>query len=87
MMSFGEKGGLPTAQPSLTLLLENPKLFCVKCGTSEVFSPVWYYDLTNELRHWLSSLSFPWRRWFAKPLSDEPHWAPATECIPLTHLI
>ena len=49
MMSFAEKGGPSLAQPSLTLLVENPKLFCVKCGTSEVFRPVWYYDLTNEL--------------------------------------
>lgn len=49
MMSFAEKGGPPQAQPSLTLLVENPKLFCAKCGTSEVFRPVWYYDLTNEL--------------------------------------
>lgn len=49
MMSFVERGGPPQAQPSLTLLVQNPKLFCVKCGTSEVFRPVWCYDLTNEL--------------------------------------
>jgi hypothetical protein len=48
MMSFAEKGA-PKAEAVLTLLVENPKLFCAKCGTSEVFRPVWYYDLTNEL--------------------------------------
>ena len=46
---LAERGGPPNGTPVLTLLIENPKLFCSKCGTSEVFRPVWYHDLTNEL--------------------------------------
>jgi hypothetical protein len=48
MMSFAEKGKA-SATATLTLLVENPHLFCAKCGTSEAYRPVWYYDLTNEL--------------------------------------
>lgn len=46
---LAERGGPPNGTPVLTLLIENPKLFCSKCGTSEVYRPVWYHDLTNEL--------------------------------------
>jgi hypothetical protein len=46
---LAERGGLPNGTPVLTLIIENAKLFCSKCGTSEVFRPVWFHDLTNEL--------------------------------------
>jgi hypothetical protein len=48
-MSLAERSGPPQGAPQLTLLLQNPKLFCAKCDASEVFRPVWYHDLTNEL--------------------------------------
>jgi hypothetical protein len=47
---LAERGSSPKGTPVLTLLIENPKLFCSKCGSSEVFRPVWFHDLTNELR-------------------------------------
>src|SRR5258708_345545 len=34
-MSLLERGGPAQGSPVLTLILENPKLFCSKCGTSE----------------------------------------------------
>lgn len=42
--------GVPQASPALTLIIENPKLFCIGCGEREVFRPVWYQDVINELR-------------------------------------
>jgi len=47
---LAERGGNPSGTPVLSLIIENPKLFCSKCGSSEVFRPVWFHDLTNELR-------------------------------------
>jgi hypothetical protein len=47
---LAERGGNPNGTPVLSLIIENPKLFCSKCGSSEVFRPVWFHDLTNELR-------------------------------------
>jgi hypothetical protein len=48
-LNIAERGGPTNGSPVLMLLLENPKLFCPKCESSEVFMPVWYHDLTNEL--------------------------------------
>jgi hypothetical protein len=48
-LSLVEPGGSGEGYPVLTLVVENVKLFCSKCGSSEVFMPVWYQDLTNEL--------------------------------------
>jgi len=42
--------GVPVEVPVLTLIVENPKLFCSPCGEREVFRPVWYRDVLNELR-------------------------------------
>jgi hypothetical protein len=48
-LEFLERGA-PQASPALTLIIENPKLFCIMCGEREVFRPVWYQDVVNELR-------------------------------------
>lgn len=39
----------------LTLLLQNVKLYCSRCGERETFSPVWYTDATRGLRERNSS--------------------------------
>jgi hypothetical protein len=48
-MSLVEVGGSGEEYWVLTLVVENVKLFCSECGSREVFMPVWYQDLTNEL--------------------------------------
>jgi hypothetical protein len=48
-VEFAQRG-VSQATPSLTLIIENPKLFCTTCGEREVFRPVWYQDVVNELR-------------------------------------
>ena len=40
-------GGLPTV--SLCLIIKNVRLFCVQCDERNVFSPVWFRDVSNEL--------------------------------------
>ncbi len=45
-----ERGGANEGFPVLTLIIDNPKLFCAPCGEREVFRPVWYQDIMNELR-------------------------------------
>jgi hypothetical protein len=42
--------GISAAIPVMTLIIENPKLFCITCGEPEVFRPVWYQDVVNEMR-------------------------------------
>jgi hypothetical protein len=49
-VEFVRPGLAAQASPSLTLIVENPKLFCTICGEREVFRPVWYQDVVNELR-------------------------------------
>jgi hypothetical protein len=44
-----EVGGSGEERWELTLVVENVKLFCSECDSSEVFKPVFYRDLTNEL--------------------------------------
>jgi hypothetical protein len=44
-----EVGGPGEERWKLTLVVENVKLFCSQCEASEVFMPVWYQDLTDEL--------------------------------------
>jgi hypothetical protein len=36
--------------PLLVLLIRNVKLFCSNCDAREVYLPVWYTDITNEMR-------------------------------------
>ena len=47
-LSLTEKGSNPS--PVLCLIVGNVKLFCTKCDGREVFSPIHYLDVTNEIR-------------------------------------
>ncbi|MEP7355203.1 MAG: hypothetical protein ABI824_18385 [Acidobacteriota bacterium] len=44
----GPGGALRSAV--LTLIIENPKLFCTPCDEREVFRPVWYHDVLQTRR-------------------------------------
>jgi hypothetical protein len=44
-----EVGGSGEERWELTLVVANVKLFCSECDSSEVFKPVFYRDLTDEL--------------------------------------
>jgi hypothetical protein len=44
-----DRWGPADGTPVLTLSVPNAKLFCSACGDREVFSPVWYQDMANEL--------------------------------------
>jgi hypothetical protein len=46
----------------LCLLIGNVKLLCTSCGERELFSPLWYRDLHNELRKPVSAPIMPMRR-------------------------
>jgi hypothetical protein len=39
-----------TYTPTPVLLLRNVKLFCTVCGARETYAPIWFKDITNEIR-------------------------------------
>jgi hypothetical protein len=45
---LAESNGAQTPIP--ILLLRNVKLFCSKCDSRETYAPIWFSDITNELR-------------------------------------
>ncbi len=44
------KGDYTPQTPVPTLLLKNVKIFCPRCDEREIASPIWYSELSNELR-------------------------------------
>jgi hypothetical protein len=48
-LDLADRWGPPEGSPVLTMIVSNTKLFCSACDEREVFSPVWYRDMANEL--------------------------------------
>jgi hypothetical protein len=42
--------GAAQAAPTLALILPHPGLYCQKCKRREAFAPVWYTDVSSEIR-------------------------------------
>lgn len=47
--------GASQAAPALTLVLHHPSLFCRNCERREAFAPIWYTDVSNEIRQAIAS--------------------------------
>jgi hypothetical protein len=61
-LSAVSKTSTEPPEEMLCLLIGNVKLLCSSCGERELFSPVWYRDLHNELRKPVSAPIMPMRK-------------------------